>query len=115
MNEERLVLNVGWFSFKDEKTGNTIEGVKITSTSLDKDLNENANGVVMYEDKFRGLDILSDLETVPGIYQMQYGIVPKRGKVELELKGLNLVKEVDLSNIISTKKEDGKFPAAVGK
>src|SRR5690554_2115774 len=117
VKEKRLVLNVNWYSFNDKESNKTVEGVKITSISIDNsDIPEgiNAKGFMLLEDKSRDLSVLNSFKTVPVIYDFEYGIAVKKGKVELEFKDAILDKEVDLSSIFSTKKIE-KFPTAVGK
>jgi len=93
-----IILGTKSYNFENDKK-EKISGAKISYILENKSTKESENGYLPLQASVK-LEILGQLKEVPGVYDVQFGMVPgKNNKPTLDITGFNFIKPVDLSNL----------------
>lgn len=93
-----IVLGVKSYQFENDKQ-EKIEGAKISYVLENKASKSNENGHLPMQSTV-SLDFLKTLNVVPGVYELEYGMVPGRNnKPQLDITGFKFLKEVNIQNL----------------
>lgn len=97
MNQRGIVIYANAWSFIDDKSGETKEGITIEylmSDSMKPVRNEDGSRGFKLCKQSVSLDRIDSIKEVPGVYDMSFVLKSVRGKPELKLDGLTFVSSV---------------------
>ena len=93
-----IVTGYKTYSFTNDN-GQVLEGVKVSYISSHKSKGQNENGYLPMQSSLN-LEALEDFKDIPGLYDVNYQMVPGKGnKPTVVIGGFTFVKPVDLGNL----------------
>lgn len=101
MKQRCILLFVNPYRIVDEKTGDILAGLSVTylgTSDLSPAVDGNRKGIPTLKQTF-SLDLEKQLQAVPGIYDVEFGLRPVAGKPTVVPVGLEFVSQVDLKDV----------------
>jgi hypothetical protein len=90
-----IVTGLKTYGFTNKETGQFLEGVKVSYLSEERAKGQNENGYLPLQSSLN-LSVLESFKEVPGIYNVNYAMVPGKGnKPTLAVTGFEFLKSVD--------------------
>ena len=101
MRQRCILLFVNPYRIQDDKTGEILSGLSVTYLGTDN-LNPvedgSKKGIPTLKQTF-SLDLEKSLQSVPGYYDIEFGLRPVGGKPTVVPIGLNFVAPVELKEV----------------
>lgn len=99
-----LITGFRAYNFKNDSTGELVQGVRISFLTSEKAKGQNECGYLPMQSSLN-LESAKDLKEVPGIYNAKYEMVPGKGnKPTLALTGFEFIKPVSLEGLFNADK-----------
>lgn len=101
MKQRCILLYVNPYKIVDEKTGHVVEGLSVTYLGTDNLYpveDGDKKGIPSLKQTF-SLDLQSELQAVPGYYDVEFGLRPVAGKPTVVPIGLHFVSSLEVKEV----------------